>query len=139
MNFEIRAISVAQVLPVRHQVMWPNKPLAFVKLPNDQHGRHLGLNVNKQLVSVISLFIKNNQVQFRKFATLVEFQGMGYGSTLFKRVNEIVVKENYEKLWCNAQVNKTSFYKKFGMQQIKSTFVKEGVKYVIMEKKFKNN
>ena len=84
MAFEIRPILAAQTWPIRHLVMWPDEPMAYVQIPNDHEGKHYGLFVEQQLVSIISLFTDARSVQFRKFATLINFQGKGYGSALFQ-------------------------------------------------------
>ncbi len=114
--------------------MWPNKPRDFVRLENDDRGKHFGLFKNNRLVSVISLFETENVVQFRKFATLVEFQGKGYGSQLLRHIINYCQKKEYSKIWCNARENKTSFYQKFGFKLTEKSFMKSGIEYIIMEK-----
>ncbi|WP_128755323.1 hypothetical protein [Aquimarina sediminis] len=59
---KIKQITSSDVLPIRHKVMWPNKPIKYVELPNDESARHFGLFVNKQITSVISLFIENKTI-----------------------------------------------------------------------------
>lgn len=134
MPFVIKTITPHQTLAIRHEAMWPHKPLAFVKLKNDDTGRHYGLFIQDQLVSVISLFIEKGEAQFRKFATLPQFQGIGYGSQLLGTVLEMIELEGYRKVWCNARVNKANYYAQFGLQQTKTTFEKAGIHYVVMEK-----
>ena len=134
MTFEIRPISAAQTWPLRHLLMWPDQPLAYVQLPNDQEGKHYGLFVEQQLVSIISLFTVSRSVQFRKFATWTNFQEKGYGSALLKHVFEIVKKKDVSKVWCNARLDKTDFYLKFGMVETNRHFRKGGIDYIIMEK-----
>jgi hypothetical protein len=51
---EIKEISASETWPLRHKVMWPNKPLGFIVLSNDAEGIHYGLFENKILISVIS-------------------------------------------------------------------------------------
>ena len=134
MAFEIRPILAAQTWPIRHLVMWPDEPMAYIQIPNDHEGKHYGLFVEQQLVSIISLFTDSRSVQFRKFATLINFQGKGYGSALFQYVFEIVKKEGSDKVWCNARISKTGFYRKFGMMETNRHFRKGGLDYIIMEK-----
>lgn len=136
MEHKILEISANEVLLIRHTVMWPTKPIDYVRLPNDENGRHFGLYINDQLVSVISLFIENSLAQFRKFATLKKYQGKGYGTILLNEIMLIAQENKLSKIWCNARVEKSSFYEKFGMQTTKKTFEKGGVSYVIMEKAF---
>lgn len=136
MDHKILEIPVYKVLEIRHTVMWPTKPIDYVRLPNDEEGRHFGLYINDELVSVISLFIENSQAQFRKFATLEKHQGKGYGTILLNEIMSIAQENKLSKIWCNARVEKSSFYEKFGMKATDKTFEKGGVSYVIMEKAF---
>ena len=136
---EIKRISTADTLPIRHKVMWPEKPLAFVKIPNDEKAKHFGLFVNGEITSIISLFVENNEAQFRKFATLNEFQGLGYGTILLKSIMDIVKKDEIQKLWCNARVEKSKFYERFGFKLTDKKYEKGGIEFVIMERSFVNN
>jgi len=136
---EIKQISSSETLPIRHKVMWPNKPIEYVELPNDINGRHFGLFVNGELTSIISLFVENNEVQFRKFATLIEFQGLGYGTVLLKSIIDLMKREGIKKLWCNARAEKSKFYEKFNLKPTDKKFMKGGIEFVVMEKTFANN
>ena len=113
---EIKQITSSETLPIRHKVMWPDKPIEYVKLPNDENARHFGLFVNGEITSIISLFVENNEGQFRKFATLIEFQGLGYGTILLKSIIDLIKKEGIRKLWCNARVEKSKFYERFNLK-----------------------
>ncbi|WP_109852267.1 GNAT family N-acetyltransferase [Aquimarina sp. AU58] len=132
---KIKQITSYETLPIRHKVMWPNKPIEYVELPNDKHARHFGLFVNGEITSIISLFIEKNEVQFRKFATLIEFQGLGYGTMLLKNIIDLIKKEGIKKLWCNARIEKSKFYERFGLKPTDKKFKKGGIEYIIMEKK----
>jgi predicted GNAT family N-acyltransferase len=134
MGITIKEIDAQETFDLRHQVMWPNKPYEFVILDNDDKGVHFGLWDNSNKKSVVSLFIKDNVAQFRKFATRISEQGNGYGTILLNHVMTYAHNQNINKIWCNARVDKTSFYEKFGMLQTPKGFVKEGIQYVIMEK-----
>ncbi len=135
---EIKQITASETLPIRQQVMWPNKPIEYVQLPKDENGRHYGLHVDGEIASIISLFVENNEAQFRKFATLTEFQGMGYGTILLEEIMDLVEKEGIGKLWCNARVEKLKFYERFNMKLTDKRFEKDGIEYVIMERVFFN-
>lgn len=134
MEYKILEIPVYKVLEIRHTVMWPTKPIDYVRLPNDEEGRHFGLYIKDELVSVISLFFDNSEAQFRKFATLEKHQGKGYGTILLNEIMSIAQENKLSKVWCNARVEKSSFYEKFGMKATVKIFEKGGVSYVIMEK-----
>lgn len=130
---KIKEITSYKTLEIRHKVMWPNKPIEYVKLPNDDSARHFGLFVNGKTASIISLFINGNEAQFRKFATLIEFQGLGYGTILLKNIIDLIHKEGFRKLWCNARVEKLKFYEKFNLKPTDKRFKKSGIEYVVME------
>ncbi len=135
---EIKQITATETLSIRHKVMWPNMPIEYVKLPNDENARHFGLFISGEITSIISLFVENNEVQFRKFATLIEFQGLGYGTILLRNIIDLIKKEGIRKLWCNARVEKSKFYEKFNLKSTDKKFEKGGIEYVIMEKTFDN-
>nr|WP_248724927.1 GNAT family N-acetyltransferase [Seonamhaeicola sp. ML3] len=131
---EIKTITTEDVLDIRHKVMWPNMPKDYVKIIDDNLAKHFGVFENNKLVSIVSLFIKNDEVQFRKFATLEEYQDKGYGSRLLNHIIDYSQKKGYKKIWCNARVNKTNLYHKFGLKETNQTYVKGGIEFVIMEK-----
>lgn len=122
---------------IRQKVLWPEKSIEYVQLTSDAEGKHYGCYVDDELVSVISLFMDGNVAQFRKFATLEEKQGKGYGTALLKHLFTEAKKMTIHKLWCNARVNTAYFYKNFGMNKTDTTFLKGDVDYVIMEITFK--
>ncbi len=133
---EIRQISLAETLPIRHKVMWPNKSIAYVQLPNDEEAFHFGLFLGEEIASIISIFESNEEVQFRKFATLDKYQGLGYGTILLNKIIEVVHKKGVKKLWCNARSEKSKFYERFHLNPTGKNFMKGGIEYLIMEKKF---
>ncbi len=136
MNIKIKQIQAQETYKLRHQVMWPDKEKEFVMLENDEEGIHFGLFKNEKLISVVSLFMKQGNAQFRKFATKTAEQGQGFGTLLINHLLAFVLNKEVKKLWCNARVDKTSFYEKVGMKKTLKTFDKEGIHYVIMEKSF---
>lgn len=134
----ITRIDKEQAWEVRHKVMWPDKEFDYIKLEDDDVGIHFGLFKDNTLTSVVSLFIKNEEAQFRKFATLQEEQGNGYGSSLLDYVLKEAKNRDLKRIWCNARKNKVDFYKKFGLQETNFSFVKGGKAYVIMEKHYES-
>ena len=138
MNPKIVEITAEETLTIRNKVMWPNKSIDYVRIPNDDKGRHFGLVINDKMISVISLFVENKEAQFRKFATLTDYQGKGFGTLLLKEIINIAEHNNLNRLWCNARIDKSKYYTNFGMNLTDKKFVKGGVEYVIMEKNLKN-
>ncbi len=113
--------------------MWPEKDISYVQLPEDEDGHHFGLYLSGELVSVVSLFVKGQRAQFRKFATLPQYQGKGYGSMLLQHLFRQAATQGITQLWCNARKEKASFYRRFGLQETNHTFMKDGKSYVVME------
>jgi GNAT superfamily N-acetyltransferase len=134
----IKEVSIDQILPIRQQVMWPDQPIDFVRVPEDENGIHFGLFVEENLISVVSVFIQGQEAQFRKFATVDKYQGMGYGSKLLQYIFDFLKGKNTSRIWCNARISKAGFYQKFGMEPTKVTFEKEGMEYMVMERVYKN-
>lgn len=132
----IKEVSIEQILPIRQQVMWPDKPIDFVRVPEDEDGIHFGLFVEENLVSVVSVFIHGHEAQFRKFATLEKYQGKGFGTNLLQFVFDFLEENKVNRIWCNARISKAGFYQKFGMTATAATFEKEGMEYVVMERMF---
>jgi len=134
---KIKNITAEETLNVRHAVLWPNKPLDYVRIENDTEGEHYGLYLNDQLISVISVFISDGEAQFRKFATLQEYQGKGYGTKIFEHMIKTLKNKNIHLIWCNARSNANDFYKRYGFENMEnSAFVKGDVEYTIMERFF---
>jgi GNAT superfamily N-acetyltransferase len=132
----IKEVYIDQILPIRQQVMWPDKPIDFVRVPEDENGIHFGLFVEENLISVVSVFIHGQEAQFRKFATLEQFQGKGFGSKLLQYIFDFLEEKNTSRIWCNARISKAGYYQKFGMTTTAATFEKEGMEYVVMERVF---
>lgn len=132
-KMKIAAIKASETWEIRHKVMWPDQPFEFVQLEEDLSGLHFGVFVDEKLVSIVSCFITDDEMQFRKLATLEEYQGMGIASALLKYIFKLAKDKDLQKVWCNARTNKKSFYEKFGMRVIGRTFIKSGQEFSIME------
>lgn len=130
----IQEIPLDTVLLLRQQVLWPDKDLEFVRTPNDHQGVHLGVCIEGQWVSCISLFLEaNDHAVFRKFATLPDFQNKGYGSQLLHYSFNYLQQQGVHSISCSARVEKQSYYLKFGMQPIGYPYLKNGLYYILME------
>ena len=130
----IKEISAEETYTLRHTVMWPNKPIAYIQLAEDNKGIHFGLYVKEQLVTVCSLFIENQSAQFRKLATLTQEQGKGYASRMIEHIIAYAKEQNARDIWCNARANKTSFYKKFNLEETEHKYTKGEIDFIIMKR-----
>lgn len=133
---DIRTVDIDTILQVRQQVMYPEEEISYVQLPEDNKGRHFGLYINDKLVSVVSLFEQENAIQFRKFATLANQQGKGYGSQLLDYVIQQAEKEGKQQIWCNARASARGFYERFGMYTTGESWWKKDIEFIKMEKRF---
>lgn len=128
-RIEIRAVSVEAALPVRQASLRPGEKLEMVRVENDAEGLHLGAFLEGELVSVASLFVSEGKAQFRKFATLPDFQGRGIGAQLLARMIDEARKAGVSEFWCNARVEALSVYGRAGMRPEGEVYGKEGRLY----------
>ena len=133
-DIQIRDIPLETVWKMRQSVMYPDETIDFVKLEDDEKGRHWGLYTGNKLVSVISLFERDRALQFRKFATAEGMQGKGYGTQLLQHVMDWAQKNEIKTVWCNARTSATTLYEKFGMKQGGPGWEKYGIGFIKMEK-----
>jgi ribosomal protein S18 acetylase RimI-like enzyme len=130
---DIRIITLDEALPVRHRVLWPNKPLSFCTVEGDESSIHYGVYLHNVLVCVASTFINHRVARLRKFATLEEFQGRGVGTQLIRHIVGEITQANVETFWCDARTTAVSFYEKFGMEVQGDEFMRSGISYYKME------
>ena len=133
---EIKQLSWQQVLPIRHNVLWPDKAPLFCKVEGDDTAYHYGYFIAEELVCVASLFIDDDNVstsaRLRKFATLEQYQGQGIGTQLIKHVINELKSLNVKYLWCDARITAIGFYQQFNMVEQGNQFQKSGVRYIQM-------
>ena len=130
--FQVQQITAAETISVRHHVLWPDKPMDFCQLPEDQNAVHFGIKVKRELVCVASLFINKNEARLRKFATLPSYQNQGLGSELLQHIISDVKKRNIEKFWLDARETAVPFYRRFGLTVEGEPFLKHYLTYVKM-------
>ena len=128
----IRPIKAADTYALRHQVLWPQESMAYIKLNNDDTGFHYGAYHNAKLVSVISLFIDGNVARFRKFATRPDCQGQGVGSQLLRHVIREARAQGARRLWCDARAVNENFYRAFKLEPEGNRFYRGTIPYVRM-------
>lgn len=132
MVVDIRSIGPEATYALRHQVLWPDKPLAYVMVEDDEVGHHFGAFQSGELVAVISLFVENRTARFRKFATRPDCQGQGIGSALLRHTFGAARQLGATHIWCDARQGSSGFYARFGMQPEGEPFCKGPVAYVRM-------
>jgi len=130
---EIRNITWEQTIPLRHAVLWPNKPPEYCHLDDDEDSLHFGAFIDSVLVSVASVSIQNNKARLRKFATDTMYQNQGIGSKMMVHIIESIKGPHAEYFWCDARETALDFYKRFGMRESSDRFYKAGTAYFKME------
>jgi len=127
----IETIEPGQTYALRHAVLWPDKPLAYVQLPDDAAGQHFGAVVAGEVRAVISLFVGADGVaRFRKFATAPAWQGRGLGTALLRHTLAAARRQGAHTLWCDARQATLPFYQRFGLAPEGAVFYKDQVPYV---------
>lgn len=132
---EVREIGPGDTLELRRQVLWPQLPLEALRLPEDDAGIHWGVFSEGRLVSVLSAFEGPDGVQFRKFATREDCRGRGFGTLLLDRAWAWTQDRGAGRLWCRARTTARGFYEARGLAVVGGPFVKDGVEYVVMERR----
>jgi phosphoribosylformimino-5-aminoimidazole carboxamide ribotide isomerase len=130
----IREAPLSEVWQLRQEVMYPKASIDAVQLYDDPVGLHFGLYEDDRLLTVISLFVSEQTLQFRKFATRLAFQQKGYGSSMLQFVMEWARDNGCKFVWCNARISATELYKRFGMKSIGDSWEKNSIKYIKMQK-----
>ncbi len=131
LTFTIQSIAAAQTYALRHAVLWPNKPPAYVRLPDDDAGQHFGALVAGEPRAVISLFVTPaGETRFRKFATDPAWQGKGLGTALLRHTMQAARVQGASALWCDARQNTLPFYARFGLVPGSDVFYKGDIPYL---------
>lgn len=131
---QIEQIAPATTIRLRREVLYPDSSIESVILEEDNSGIHFGLYDNNKLITVVSLFLKGEEAQFRKFATDHNYQNMGYGSNLLNYITQYAYEQGVKKIWCHARSTAIPFYKKHHFSEMGSPFVKGNIEYLRMEK-----
>ncbi|NQZ05594.1 MAG: GNAT family N-acetyltransferase [Algicola sp.] len=132
----IKEITWQQTIPIRHKVLWPDKPPEFCHIEDDNDGWHFGYYVGDDLVGVASVYpsgsVTGNDARLRKFATLASSQGKGIGTKLLNHIILTLKNRGITLFWCDARETATGFYERFGLHKQGSRFFKSTVPYFKM-------
>jgi len=132
-------ISIEQIRPeltwhLRQKVLYPAQKLYEMEMDEDLDGIHFGAFTDNKLIAIVSLFDKNGDFQFRKFAVDAEYQGKRIGNELLTYITNFARNEGGKRLWCNARSTATGFYDKNGFSHTGEFFTRNGFDYEILEK-----
>jgi GNAT superfamily N-acetyltransferase len=135
-SVDIEQITQELTWPLRRDVLYPGEYKHNMGLSEDDHGTHYGAFFEGKLVGVVSLFKRDADFQFRKFAIDPSVQNQGIGRQLLEYITDRAIEDGATRLWCNARTTATGFYAKAGFTIIGDIFSKNGYEYVIMERLF---
>jgi predicted GNAT family N-acyltransferase len=129
----IQPITWEKTIPIRHEVLWPNKPPEFCHVEGDEEAMHFGAFINDELVSVASIYFMSDKARLRKFATKTAFQHRGIGTIMLATILQSLKTTDSKIFWCDARETAINFYKRFDMQPYGERFYKDDVAYFKMQ------
>jgi ribosomal protein S18 acetylase RimI-like enzyme len=138
----IRLISAEETYPIRREALRKNIDLPYkLKGDFDKDTLHLGVFVNDDLVSIVTLIKKSRsewndeQFQLRGMATIAKHRGKGYGKLLALKSEEYLIGRKNHKIWCNARVEAIGFYKTLNYSVLGEAFMvpKVGMHYLMFK------
>src|SRR6267378_2579457 len=109
---EVRQISAAETVPLRHAVLRPGRPVAMALFSGDDlpSTKHFGAFRNGKLLCIASLYEAElpdepgvASVQLRGMATAAEAQRSGLGRALVLGCVAFARENGARLLWCNAR------------------------------------
>ena len=122
-------VEVGEILHFRQAMLWPDKPLSHVMLPDDDTALHICGRMNRQIISVGSFFVSGDTAQLRKLAVDPEFRGRQLGADLVMFGAREVAKQGVKVLWCDARVESVGFYERLGFRVDSAEYEKSGARY----------
>jgi predicted GNAT family N-acyltransferase len=136
----IKEVSIDKILPLRHRVLRPGRPVLTAHFDGDDDPGtiHLAVYWHDDLASCLTLMKRplpdsdNNlsdqiSYQLRGMATATEHRGMGCGTELLEKTEEFLIEKNAVLVWCNARIKAVPFYQKSGFEVISEEFEIEGI------------
>jgi len=140
----IRRIKAEETYPIRREVLRKNIDLPFrFEGDFDKDTFHLGAYIDDELVGIVTLIKKNSygltgeHFQLRGMGTLLKYRGKGYGKLLVMKSEECLRNINIHKIWCNARVEASGFYKELNYSILGKPFeVPKIGKHYLMFKEF---
>lgn len=132
-------IHIEQIRPeltwrLRQRILYPEQKLYEMEMEEDNNGLHFAAFKDNDIVSVVTLFAKGDDYQFRKFAVDDSLQNMGIGRQMLEHITQFAKTNGAKRLWCNARVSAIGFYLKAGFEHTGQLFSRHGFDYEILEK-----
>ncbi len=132
-GWHIAVLENGEYMPLRQQVLWPDKPLAFSAVPGDNAALHFGVYHTGKLICCLSAFaLAEGLWQIRKFATVAEWQRKGFGTILLATVIKQLEQQGALRFELDARQTACEFYEKLGFSPCSAPFEKSGLPYIRM-------
>src|SRR5215467_10339095 len=118
---EVRQISAADTVPLRHVVLRPGRPVETALFTGDDlpSTKHFGAFRNGQLLCIASLFEAElpdepgvAAIQLRGMATAAEAQRTGLGRELVRGCVRCDPGKGPRRPWCNTRTYNSRIYRK---------------------------
>ena len=126
-----RHCQLSKVVPLRHAVLRPGKPVETAHFQEDKNPRsfHVCAEKDQQVIAVASLYredhplIKGSEVwRLRGMAVHASMQGRGIGARLLHFAEGELSRMHCDTVWCNARERAASFYRRNNWQVIGKPF-----------------
>lgn len=131
----VRKVSVRDIIPLRHKILRPGKPIETAYFEGDDEDTTVHLAFLDEMGNVIgcATFLQRpfpgegkyqgeNSYQVRGMAVDETHQGKGIGGKLLLEGLRIVSERKVSLVWCNARIEAVKFYEKFGFKTIGEAF-----------------
>ena len=130
-DFEIKDVDDAMVLPLRHAVLRPGRPLKTACFPQDDAPttKHFAAFRDGVMIGVASVYEAElpghptkRACQLRGMATEPASRGKGVGRALVDVCLAHARKARADFLWCNARTSAAGFYSRLGFEVVGDQF-----------------
>ncbi len=120
---QTKLISLAELLPLRHQVLRPFATIDECENPGDSDPTtfHVGVFIGPRLVSIATFvnegrddFLYGQAYRLRGMATDDAYQKQGCGALALSWGLDRLRKQHTDFVWCKARVKAFSFYERMG-------------------------
>jgi GNAT superfamily N-acetyltransferase len=129
---QVLPISWEKTIPIRHKVLWPNKEPEFCHVEGDVDALHFGAFYDEEIVCVASIYREGEHARLRKFATLMDHQNKGIGTTMLAFILKTIKEHGVTYFWCDARESAIDFYQKFDLKPEGKIFYKSTIPYYKM-------
>lgn len=125
MTIIVRRATRDEILPLRHAVLRPGKPLAAAMWERDDESTHLGAWDGDELVGCATVTEQEDAWQLRGMAVDPDHQGAGIGRAVLEAAVEVVRQAGGTEIRANARTTALPFYEAMGFTTEGEEFVTE--------------